>query len=97
MKCSNFLKWHSWAEIDQDEGAVLKFTTRIPHDWNLIGLGKWFCWFQDKVKGKTLKVDVFGGGAPKYAINLIRISKRKIYSVDMETLRVDVGFKQHFW
>lgn len=84
-------------EIDEEEGAVLKFTTRIPHDWNLLFLGNWRCRFKDSANGREVEAAIFGGNAPKYSLNLIRIKADKIVAIDPETKRIDVGFKNVYW
>lgn len=83
MTCFNIFKRHPWAEIGDDEGGILKFSTFVPHDWNLIGIGNWKCTF--KLNNKMRTYTVFGGQAPKRAVSLIRISETKIEAVNPET------------
>lgn len=86
-------------EIDEDEGGILKFSTRIPHDWPLLILGNWRCRFKDTSKFLTREVEgwVFGNNAPKYSINLLRVKANKIVAIDPETKRLDLAFKTIYW
>ena len=81
IKCQNSERNYDWVEVESDDvGYTLKFSTRL-HYWGFAGLGKWWCDFHDRKKGKRINgFDVYGGYARKNKVNLYRIDNSRIYN-----------------